>query len=503
MKKQWLSIVLVLCMVLCLAPATAHAAESKKGTLKVITEVIGLPDGVSAAGKTFTFKVGMKLPGGISYQSTPLVITIGADGRTGEGSMEVTSEYQYLVVETAHDDIDNYRWDYVTYPGGGYNESKLVWVYENAVSEPIYVNNGFEELANSEINSLPLTVAGYALDADVSAVTVAKMETGVTIQSFKIKQYNAAGSWDDLTSGTFQADTKYAIEIFLGKVAGCNYTGLTEDKVTVNGKEVSVFENPSTGDMRVFHELEVLKVVKTVERIEITKQPTKTEYRGGDKFDPTGMVVTAHYTDGTTADLSRDQYVIFYGDKLTKGQTDVTIQYNDGSGSSNIKVDQKITVGRYEGPHTHTYDDSQWYMDTDSHWHWCTDKDCPDQSDSTENLASHTFVWKVDKAATATETGSKHEECTVCGFERSENTVIPVLSDSGTTEPGNKPGSGTTEPGGTTTPGTTIPGTTGGTTGAAKSPKTGDAGIALYAGLSLLTLSGGGWVVGKKRRGEK
>ena len=250
MKKQWLSMILVLCMVLCLAPATARAAESKKGTLKVITKVIGLPDGVSAEGKTFTFKVGMKLPGGISYQSTPLVITIGVDGRTGEGLMEVTSGYQYLVVETAHDDIDDYRLDYVTYPEGGYNESKMVWVYENAVSAPIYVNNGFEELANSEINSLPLTVAVYALNADVSAVTVTKMETGVTIQSSKIKQYNAAaGSWDDLTSGTFQADTKYAIEIFLGRVAGCDSTGLTRDKVTVNGKEVSVFENPSSEDL--------------------------------------------------------------------------------------------------------------------------------------------------------------------------------------------------------------------------------------------------------------
>lgn len=492
MKKQWLSMILALCMVLCLAPTTAHAAESKKGTLKVITKVIGLPDGVSAAGKTFTFKVGMKLPGGISYQSTPLVITIGADGRTGEGSMEVTSEYQYLVVETAHDDIADYRWDYVTYPGGGYNESKLVWVYENAVSEPIYVNNGFEELANSEINSLPLTVAGYALDADVSAVTVAKMETGVTIQSFKIKQYNAAGSWDDLTSGTFQADTKYAIEIFLGKVAGCNYTGLTEDKVTVNGKEVSVFENPSTGDMRVFHELEVLKVVKTVERIEITKQPTKTEYMAGDKFDPTGMVVTAVYEDGTSEPITN--YIIFRGDKLVQGQADVTIQYDDGSANSGINVKQTITVKPYGGDHRHTYDGGPWYADAKSHWHQCTDKDCPDLYASTKDLASHTFVWKVDKAATATETGSKHEECTVCGFERSENTVIPVLPGGGTTEPGNKPGSGTTEPGGTTTPGTT---------GAAKSPKTGDAGIALYAGLSLLALSGSGWVVGKKRRGEK
>ena len=352
MKKQWLSMILVLCMVLCLTPTTARAEEGETGTLRVRTEVIGLPDGVSAEGKTFTFKVGMVLPGGISYQSTPLVITIGADGRTGEGLMEVTSGYKYLVVETAHDDIDDYRWDYVTYPGGGYNESKLVWVYENAVSEPIYVNNGFEELANSEINSLPLTVAGYALDADVSAVTVTKMETGVTIQSFKIKQYNAAGSWDDLTSGTFQADTKYAIEIFLGRVAGCDSTGLTRDKVTVNGNEVSVFENPSTGDMRVFHELEVLKVVKKVDHIEITTPPTKTVYKGGDKFDPKGMVVTAVYKDGTSEPITN--YSIFHGDKLTKGQEYVTIQYDDGSGNSDIKVRQTITVGAYEGPpHPH------------------------------------------------------------------------------------------------------------------------------------------------------
>ena len=476
MKKQWLSMILALCMVLCLAPTTARATEDETGTLRVRTEVIGLPDGVSAEGKTFTFKVGMVLPGGISYQSTPLVITIGADGRTGEGLMEVTSGYKYLVVETAHDDIDNYRWDYVTYPGGGYNESKLVWVYENAVSEPIYVNNGFKELANSEINSLPLTVAGYALDADVSAVTVAKMETGVTIQSFKIKQYNAAGSWDDLTSGTFQADTKYAIEIFLGKVAGCNYTGLTEDKVTVNGKEVSVFENPSAGDMRVFYEFEVLKVVKTVERIEITTQPAKTEYMAGDKFNPTGMVVTAVYEDGTSEPITN--YIIFRGDKLVQGQADVTIQYDDGSANSGISVKQTITVKPYVGDHRHTYDGGPWYADAKSHWHQCTDKDCPDLYASTKDLASHTFVWKVDKAATATETGSKHEECTVCGFERNE-TEIPTRHGRSDTKPD------------------------GGAENTATSPKTGDAGIALYAGLSLLALSGSGWVVGKKHRGER
>lgn len=477
MKKQWLSMILVLCMVLCLAPATARATEDETGTLRVRTEVIGLPDGVSAEGTTFTFKVGMVLPGGISYQSTPLVITIGEDGKTGEGLMEVPSGWKYLVVETAHDDIDDYRLASVTYPNGEHDKSKMVKVEAGTVSVPIYVYNNFEALANSTITSLPLTVTGYALNADVSAVAVAKMETGVTIQSSKIKQYNAAaGSWDDLTSGTFQADTKYAIEIFLGRVAGCDSTGLTRDKVTVNGKEVSVFENPSTGDMRVFHELEVLKVVKTVERIEITTQPAKTEYMAGDKFDPKGMVVTAVYEDGTSEPITN--YIIFRGDKLVQGQADVTIQYDDGSANSGINVKQTITVKPYVGDHKHTYGNS-WYSDDTSHWHQCTDKDCPDLYASTKDLASHTFVWKVDKAATATETGLKHEECTVCGFERNE-TEIP-------TRHGGRPDTKSD----------------GGAENTATSPKTGDAGIALYAGLSLLALSGSGWVVGKKRRGEK
>ena len=46
-------------------------------------------------------------------------------------------------------------------------------------------------------------------------------------------------------------------------------------------------------------------------------------------------------------------------------------------------------------------------------------------------------------------------------------------------------------------------GSTANTPAAEEPAKTGDAGIALYAGLSLLALSGSGWAVGKKRRGEK
>ena len=42
----------------------------------------------------------------------------------------------------------------------------------------------------------------------------------------------------------------------------------------------------------------------------------------------------------------------------------------------------------------------------------------------------------IDKAATKEATGIKHEECTVCGAKRSENTVIDKLPDSGNTSGG-------------------------------------------------------------------
>ena len=46
---------------------------------------------------------------------------------------------------------------------------------------------------------------------------------------------------------------------------------------------------------------------------------------------------------------------------------------------------------------------------------------------SVKDLAEHTFEWKVDKEATETATGLKHEECSVCGYKRNENTVIEKI----------------------------------------------------------------------------
>lgn len=480
MKKQWLSIVLVLCMVLCLTPTTAHAAEGKTGTLKITVDISGVFEGDNVGDKTFSFEILRKYANYGHYENVDITIKSGETAGTVDVPVE---EGKYVVKQTSHATIDGYDWENASHQPGNTSESSEQEVFAGKMMS-VTVHNFYKLAVTKEITELPIKINGYALGAKVGDINASTDQMRVTINKITIKKRNASGGWEALASdATIQADTQYAVEIFVNAKPEYTYTGLTKDKVTVNGQEVSVFDNPATqpgGDMRVFHELDVLKVVKTVKSIEITTPPTKTEYMAGDKFDPKGMVVTAHYTDGTTADLTENDYTIFHGDKLTQGQTYVTIQYNDGSGNSGIKVDQKITVGPYVGDHQHTYDDSSWYQDAQSHWHQCTDTDCPDRYGSTKDLALHTFVWKVDKAATGTQTGLKHEECTVCRFKRNENTVIPVPSGH---RPATKPDSGAEN--------------------TVTSAKTGDAGIALYAGLSLLALSGSGWAVGKKRRGEK
>ena len=435
MKKQWLSIVLVLCMVLCMVPTTARAEESKTCELKITVEVNGLIGSAEGAEFTFQIKKAINEVTAQYYEYGTMTVTVGADGTTGTNTIAV-EEGKYIVQQVGPGDpIGEYVWYSISYTGGN-NESGPQSVYGDGNSITFKVYNTYKPANVTKVTTLPITVTGYKADAKIADAAVTTTEPGIKLSYFQFMEKDSAGDWTSAPlTGTFKADTEYRVEVYFNKLLGCDYTGLKKENVTVNGVEADAFETTWSGfpynkDYQVIRGLGKPEVVKTVESIEITKQPDKIEYMAGEDFDPTGMVVTAHYTDGTTADLPETGYTIFRGTGLMQGQTDVTIQYNDGSGSSNIKTYQNITVKPYVGPHTHTYG-GPWYADAKSHWHQCTDSACPDPSGSTKDLASHTFVWKVDQAATTTQTGLKHEECTVCSYKRSENTVIDKLPATG------------------------------------------------------------------------
>ena len=130
--------------------------------------------------------------------------------------------------------------------------------------------------------------------------------------------------------------------------------------------------------------------------------------------------------------------------------------------------------------HTHSYG-TEWKYDSTNHWHEC---ECGDKADT----AAHSFQWVIDKAATKESTGIKHEECTVCGAKRSENTVIDKLPDGGNTDNTGSSDNNTNKPG---------------NDDSTKCPQTGDSSnhigwlAALYVSGGVLTLLG---VSGKKRK---
>ena len=171
-----------------------------------------------------------------------------------------------------------------------------------------------------------------------------------------------------------------------------------------------------------------------------------------------------------------DKWVVLEGNVTLADATKATTTFTMPASAVKIEATYKDAPPA----HTHSYG-TDWKYDDTNHWHECA---CGDKADT----AAHNFQWVIDKAATKEATGIKHEECTVCGAKRSENTVIDKLPDGGNT--GNT-GSGDNN--------TDKPGKDDST----KSPQTGD-NSNLIGWLAALFVSGGVLTAlglnGKKRK---
>ena len=158
-----------------------------------------------------------------------------------------------------------------------------------------------------------------------------------------------------------------------------------------------------------------------------------------------GVYVTAY-----TADISPDAKL-----KINGQEVNYTRIGDDGDTQS-FWVETELTMIPTADSHTHSYG-TAWKYDDTNHWHECQ---CGDKADT----AAHSFRWVIDKEATATEKGSKHEECTVCGYKKAAVEIPATGSGSGSASQPTKPGS----------------------TG---SPQTGDSSSVLW--LAILCISGG------------
>ncbi len=128
--------------------------------------------------------------------------------------------------------------------------------------------------------------------------------------------------------------------------------------------------------------------------------------------------VRATLADGTTQDIP----LSFLTRNLCKDGISVNKCLEPGTYTAEVTA----FTGLYEGTinvtitvvaptHAHQYS-NQWTSDATNHWHEC---ECGEKSD----LSAHQFQWVIDWEATATTTGRKHQECTICGYQTAPVTI--------------------------------------------------------------------------------
>ena len=85
---------------------------------------------------------------------------------------------------------------------------------------------------------------------------------------------------------------------------------------------------------------QAITVAKVLDRIAVTTPPNRTSYFSGEQFSTAGMVVTAHYTDGSSGTASG--YTYSPTGALAAGNTTITVSYTEGGVTKTTT--QAITV---------------------------------------------------------------------------------------------------------------------------------------------------------------
>ena len=276
--------------------------------------------------------------------------------------------------------------------------------------------------------------------------------------------------WNERYNGKliteFEAGKSYTYGVYfkisdLGMEEGYRFDKNT--KLYINGEEITLTPDQisidDSGETIWFMNVLTMTptTVKVIDVVEIND--ATVSFKDGDKPVFTGDVPDDVYyvlraawweLDSKTGAISADFFSGAYENKITAfeagktyhyGVYVVAVGYVESENTSyvfgpntKLKINGEfVNYKRYEGDtsdgsdgtmwvltdltmtpaadgHTHKYG-TEWKYDETNHWHEC---ECGNKAD----ITAHTFKQIIDKEATATEKGSKHEECTVCGYKK-------------------------------------------------------------------------------------
>lgn len=301
------------------------------------------------------------------------------------------------------------------------------------------------------------TAEVYNADADKYEIAYEcweEMENGEPVAFWYSDESKYTPSMKKITQ--FEEGKTYMYSIELREKNG--YTFADNCSVTINGNPISATANAvKTVDGLFIMNVETIRPETTKEISVIEINNATLTFKDGDKpvftgtvpendqyafrcewwslDENTGIVSTEPEWDG---DIYKKKITAFdagktyhYGVYVTAYTADISpdaklkingreVKYTrigDESDTQSFWVETDLTMTPAADGHTHKYG-MEWKYDETNHWHECEDGEKAD-------ITAHNFKWIIDKEATATEKGSKHEECTVCGYKKAA-VDIPV-----------------------------------------------------------------------------
>lgn len=187
-----------------------------------------------------------------------------------------------------------------------------------------------ESLPLSQNLGMNDTVPFYsASDQQSKSITIAKLKSALGVQSPTISVIALEGTSLTCSDGTTTLTGTGSQEFSLPNLGTWTVTATYGSKTVSQVVEV-------TGALKYTVDLRIAT------KIEVTSNPTKTAYIVGDQFDPSGMVVKATFSDGSTAVIT-DQ--VDYSPKtMTYGVTSVVVSATIGGQAYTASV--AVTVSR-------------------------------------------------------------------------------------------------------------------------------------------------------------
>ena len=295
---------------------------------------------------------------------------------------------------------------------------------------------------------------------------------GITSSDYWNKRYNGKLITE------FEAGKSYTYGVYfkisdLGMEEGYRFDKNT--KLYINGKEITLTPDQISVDDNgeTIWFMNVLTMTPTTEKVidVVEINDATVSFKDGDKPVFTGDVPDDVYyvlraawweLNSKTGAISADFFSGAYENKITAfeagktyhyGVYVVAVGYVESENTTyvfgpntKLKINGEfVNYKRYEGDtsdgsdgtmwvltdltmtpvadgHTHNYG-TEWKYDETNHWHEC---ECGNKAD----ITAHNYKWIVDKEATATEKGSKHEECTVCGYKKAAVDIPKIDSHS-------------------------------------------------------------------------